>query len=62
MMAKNPKWGSPQMKRAIARHDRQFARKHGGGKPPKGGACLLVLVALAGLPAVAAVASARGWA
>lgn len=60
MAKKTPAWGSPQMHKAIRKHDRQFARKHGGSKPPKGGLCLFILAALASAPFMA-VAAARGW-
>jgi hypothetical protein len=46
------------MQRAIRKHDRQFARKHGGPKP-KGLCGLLVLAAVAA--PVGAVAAAKGW-
>jgi hypothetical protein len=59
---RTPAWGSPAMQKAIRRHDRQFARKHGGPKPPRGGLCLFILAAMVGAPVVAAVAAVRGWA
>jgi hypothetical protein len=45
------------MQRAIRKHDRQFARKHGGPKP-KGGCPLFALTLL--VPVVAFVAAVKG--
>jgi hypothetical protein len=57
MSRRQPQWGSPAMQRAIRKHDRQFARKHGGPKP-KGGCPLFALSLL--VPVVALVAAAKG--
>lgn len=58
MSRKTPAWGSPAFKRSVRKHDRQFARKHGGSKP-KGKCGLFALLALA-MP-LSAVAAPRGW-
>lgn len=49
-------WNSPEMRRAIRKHDRKFARRHGSvyGKPKSGcplAAAVLVAVPLSVWPA-----------